>query len=65
MPILVEVDTVGKNGTLEIHTIQDNFQWVELDASEFEPEIPEDYTPREVEIDADGGASYRTTVTVE
>lgn len=63
LPILVEVDTVGKNGTLEIHTVQDNFQWnVELDASEFEPDIPEDYTQMKVEIDADGGASFKTTV---
>jgi hypothetical protein len=63
LPILIEVDTVGKNGTLEVHTVQDNFQWnVELDASEFEPDIPEDYTLMEVEIDADGGASYKTTV---
>jgi hypothetical protein len=45
LPVLIEVDTVGKNGTLEIHTVQDNFQWnVELDASLFEPDIPEDYT---------------------
>jgi hypothetical protein len=45
LPVLVEVDTVGKDGTLEVHSIQDNFQWnVELDASEFEPDIPEDYT---------------------
>ncbi|HUU18515.1 MAG TPA: DUF719 domain-containing protein [Sedimentisphaerales bacterium] len=63
LPILVEVDTVGKNGTLEIHTVQDNFQWnVELDASEFEPNIPEDYTQMDVEIDADGKVSYKTTV---
>jgi hypothetical protein len=62
LPILVEVDTVGKNGTLEIHTVQDNFRWVELDASEFEPNIPEDYTLMEVEIDADGGAPFKTTM---
>jgi len=63
LPVLVEVDTVGKNGTLEIHTVQDSFQWnVELDASEFEPDIPEDYTQMEVEIDADVAASYKTTV---
>ncbi len=61
LPILVEVDTVGKNGTLEINTVQDNFQWVELDPSEFEPNIPEDYTQMEVEINADGGTSYKTT----
>jgi len=63
LPILIEVDTVGKDGTLEVHTVQDNFQWnVELDASEFEPNIPEDYTPMKVEIDADGVSSYKTTV---
>jgi len=63
LPILVEVDTVGKNGTLEVHTVQDNFQWnVELDASEFEPNIPEDYTQMDVEIEADGKLSYKTTV---
>ena len=62
LPILVEVNTVGKNGTLEIHTVQDNFQWnVELDASEFEPDIPEDYTQMEVEIDADSVVSHKTT----
>ncbi len=63
LPILVEVDTVGKNGTLKVHTVQDNFQWnVELDASEFEPNIPEDYTQMDVEIDADGKVSYKTTI---
>ena len=62
LPILVEVDTVGKDGTLEVHSVQDNFQWnVELDASEFEPDIPEDYTLMEVEIDADGRVSFKTT----
>ena len=55
LPVLIEVETVGKNGTLEVHSVQDNFQWnVELDASEFEPDIPKDYTLMEVEIDADG-----------
>ena len=55
LPILIEVDTVGKDGTLEVHSVQDNFQWnVELDASEFKPNIPEDYTKMDVEIDADG-----------
>ncbi|MHC4533849.1 MAG: hypothetical protein ACYS6K_07850, partial [Planctomycetota bacterium] len=43
LPVLVEVDTMGKDGTLEVHSVQDNFQWnVELDASEFEPDIPKD-----------------------
>jgi len=63
LPILVEVDTVGKNGMLEVHTVQDDFRWnVELDASEFEPDIPEDYTLMEVEIDADDRTSFKPTV---
>lgn len=66
LPILIEADTAGKDGTLKVHTIQDNFQWnVELDANEFEPNIPEDYRQMEVEIDADGRASFKTTVTYD
>lgn len=66
LPVLVEVNTVGKNGTLKVHTVQDNFQWnVELDASEFEPNIPEDYRAMEVETDGQGRAIYTTTVTKE
>ncbi|MFC1764636.1 hypothetical protein ACFL6U_21530 [Planctomycetota bacterium] len=62
LPILVEVDTVGKDGTLEIHTVQDNFQWnIELDANMFEPNIPEDYTLLEAELDADGRTLFKTT----
>ncbi len=65
LPILIEADTVGKNGTLEIHTVQDNFQWVELDPGEFEVNIPEDYTQMEVEVEIDGNGrtSYKTTIT--
>lgn len=64
LPVLVEVDTVGKNGTLKVHTIQDNFQWnVELDASEFEPNIPEDYKLMEAETDGNGKVTITTTAT--
>lgn len=65
LPILIEAKTVGKNGTLEIHTVQDNFQWLELDASKFEPNIPEDYTQMEVEIDAEGRATFKTTEKID
>ena len=48
LPVLLESETSINNGMQRSHTIQDNFQWnVELDASEFEPDIPEDYTLRE------------------
>ncbi len=62
LPIYFESQTICNNGMLELHTIQDEFQWnVELDASEFEPDIPEDYTQMEVEIHADGTVSHKTT----
>lgn len=45
LPIFFEATTVCNNGALEFHVIQDEFQWeVALDASEFEPDIPADYT---------------------
>jgi len=62
LPILIETETVGENGTLEINTIQDNFQWGELDSSEFEPNIPEDYTQVEVETDSEGHTSFKSTM---
>jgi hypothetical protein len=63
LPILVEVETVGKNGALEVYTVQDNFHWnVKLDLSEFEPNIPADYKQMDLEIDADGKVSHKTTI---
>lgn len=45
LPIFFESKTVWNNGTWESHIVMDEFQWdVELDASVFEPDIPEDYT---------------------
>ena len=62
LPVLLESKTSINNGMQKSHTIQDEFQWnVELDASEFEPDIPEDYTLMEVEIDTDGRATFKTT----
>ena len=62
LPVFFESKTICNNGMLELHTIQDEFQWnVELDESEFEPDIPEDYTQMKVEINADGTVSHKTT----
>ena len=45
-PILSEIEVVGENGKTHIQGIVDQFQWdVDLDASQFEPNIPPDYTP--------------------
>jgi len=45
LPILLEVEIIGNGGSLEIKTVMDQFQWnVPLDADEFEPNIPDDYT---------------------
>ena len=45
LPIFFESKTVCNNGTREFHIVVDEFQWdIELDASVFEPDIPEDYT---------------------
>jgi hypothetical protein len=62
LPVLLESKTSINNGMQKSHTVQDNFQWnVELSASEFEPNIPEDYMLMEVEIDAEGRTSFKTT----
>ena len=55
LPVLIEVNTVGDDGTLEVHSVQDNFQWnIELDAAEFKPDIPEDYKQIEEDDSQDG-----------
>jgi hypothetical protein len=44
-PVLMESNVVGNNGTLQIKTIVDQFQWdVEFDPSDFKATIPPDYT---------------------
>jgi hypothetical protein len=48
-PILIESHTVGNNGTLQIKTIIDEFQWdVEFDPGAFTTTIPADYQPLEL-----------------
>jgi hypothetical protein len=48
-PILMEMDGVMDSlvseGLIEVHAIMDGFQWdIDVDPTEFVPEIPEDYT---------------------
>lgn len=43
-PVLCEGGRIGEDGKLQIKAVLDQFQWdVELDTSEFEPNIPPDY----------------------
>lgn len=43
-PVLCEGENLGDDGQLLSRTVLDRFQWdVMLDASEFEPNVPEDY----------------------
>jgi hypothetical protein len=43
-PLRCEGGTLGDDGKLRVETVLDQFQWdVELEASQFEPEIPTDY----------------------
>jgi outer membrane lipoprotein-sorting protein len=43
-PVLCEGESLGDDGQLRNKTVLDQFQWdVRLDASEFEPTIPEGY----------------------
>ena len=45
VPVLLEVEIIGNEGSLEIKTVMDRFEWdIQLDASEFELNIPDDYT---------------------
>lgn len=45
LPVQIEIDGVSKRELGQMHMVVDKFQWnVELDASEFEPNIPADYT---------------------
>ncbi len=43
-PVLIQEDVVGNNGTLQIKTVKDQFQWdVQFDPNEFKAVIPPDY----------------------
>jgi hypothetical protein len=57
-PVLVEHEVVGNNGTLEIKTIQDQFQWdVALDPAQFKTVIPPGYRRMEIQMREDGAAT--------
>lgn len=45
LPVLMEMETSGKQGEMEMKMVMDEFDWaIELDKSLFEPNIPADYT---------------------
>ncbi len=55
-PILIEREVVGNNGTLEIKTIMDQFQWdVDLDPAQFKTVIPPGYRRMEMRRGEGGG----------
>lgn len=57
-PVLIEREVVGNNGTIEIKTILDQFQWdVALDAAQFKPVIPPGYRRMEIRMREDGAAA--------
>jgi hypothetical protein len=59
-PVLIEIDVVGNNGTVQIKMVMDQFQWdVDLDPSQFETVIPPDYQPLEIQ-EGEGGAMVGT-----
>ena len=55
-PVLVQVHVVGNNGTLQIETIMDQFQWdVALDPAQFKTVIPPGYRRVEMQMGEGGG----------
>ncbi len=43
-PVLIQENVIGNNGTLQIKTVKDQFQWdVQFDPNEFKAVIPSDY----------------------
>ena len=61
-PVLVEHEVVGNNGTIEIRTILDQFQWdVALDPAQFKTVIPPGYRRVEIQMGEGGGATLVET----
>lgn len=49
LPVLMEIEGVAGGGSMQMKMVIDNFQWdVELEPSLFEPNIPSDYTKKEL-----------------
>jgi len=45
LPVQIKLDGVANGGAVQVQTVVDEFQWdIELDANDFEPSIPIDYT---------------------
>lgn len=45
LPVRIKLDGVASDGAMQVQTVVDEFQWdIELDAHDFEPNIPRDYT---------------------
>ncbi len=45
LPVRIKLDGVASGGAMQVQTVVDEFQWdIELDAHDFEPNIPRDYT---------------------
>ncbi len=45
LPVRIKLDGVASGGAMQVQTVVDEFQWdIELDAHDFEPNIPTDYT---------------------
>ena len=45
LPVRMKMDITQNNGKMKMHVVTDNYQWnLDIDPSEFEPIIPDDYT---------------------
>ncbi|MCK4627444.1 MAG: hypothetical protein KAT56_00500 [Sedimentisphaerales bacterium] len=45
LPVCMEMDITQNKGQMKMHMVADNYQWnIDIDPSEFEPIIPDDYT---------------------
>jgi len=45
LPVRMEMDITQNKGQMKMHMVADNYQWnIDIDPSEFEPIIPNDYT---------------------
>jgi len=61
-PVLVQIHVAGNNGTLQIETIMDQFQWdVALDPAQFKTVIPPGYRRVEIQMGEGGGATLVET----
>jgi len=50
-PVCIEIEGIVSGGQMEMSMVMDDFQWnVELDPALFVPDIPPDYTSREINL---------------